>query len=224
MSILNNQQKKKADNSNLHSDITAKPDLIDYLISLPDVEDPYAPIQKNEPQAIIAEQTSIQLLVEEIRLRSQEEKLISKQEIMHSHQQCNELLSVFPDTADYSDIHYVSGNKDQYYYSTRYMTDNYAKIAMLVLEKDLPRTIAQMVRFNCKTYPAVTPFSYFERHPYYYTQSQIERAWLEILRNGQYGDVKSIEAENGVPYMYSTLFFTARYARALADDCEADPQ
>ena len=35
-----------------------------------------------------------------------------------------------------------------YYYSNANMSDNYARIAMLVEEKNLPKTIAEMVRFS----------------------------------------------------------------------------
>ena len=48
-----------------------------------------------------------------------------------------------------------------YYYSNANMSDNYARIAMLVEEKNLPKTIAEMVRFSCKTYPSPTPLDYF---------------------------------------------------------------
>lgn len=50
------------------------------------------------------------------------------------------------------------------HYSNGNMSDNYAMIAMYVEEKDLVVTIAEMVRFNAKTYPAPTPVNYFEKH------------------------------------------------------------
>ena len=81
------------------------------------------------------------------------------------------------------------------------MANNYAMIAMLVLEKDLARTVAQMVRFNCKTYPSPTPLYHFMRSPYNYTKPQLEQA-LRVLKRGEdTQDIKTVVSFNDVLYM-----------------------
>ena len=113
-------------------------------------------------------------------------------------------------------------NKDEYFYSDDLMAHNYARIAMLVLEKDLPLTIAEMVRFNCKTYPSPTPLSYFTRHPYYYTEPQLKHALTLLARNPDYADVKTLVTENNhVIYLYSERHMSFKYARALAEGVES---
>ena len=102
------------------------------------------------------------------------------------------------------------------------MTDNYAMIAMLVLEKDWLRTVAEMVRFNCRTYPSSTPYEYFTRNPYRLTLPQLERTILQMSRMKEYEDIVSVEAFNGAKYLYSRLIFTDKYGKALADRGEED--
>ena len=101
------------------------------------------------------------------------------------------------------------------------MANNYAMIAMLVEEKDLTRTIAHMVRFNCKTYPSPTPLYYFMRSPYKYTQAQLDHALDMILRQPDTQDIKTVTAFNGILYMYSDQIMSQKYAQALANDGEA---
>ena len=168
-----------------------KPELIDYLESLPEVDVPFQPFPEDEP-VVVPQKTEAQALAEELRQRSKDAQLTA-------------------------DIVFIKGEKDRYFYSNRYMTDNYAKIAMLVEEKNWPHTIAEMVRFNCKTYPASTAYTYFMEHPYYLTRPQLERALAQVFRDPRYADIATVNAANGEPYLYSRLFFTDRYGKALAD-------
>jgi len=93
-------------------------------------------------------------------------------------------------------------------------------IAMLVYEKDIPHTIAHMVRFNCKTYPAPSPVEYFTRHPFSYTKPQLDHAIHMIQQNEAYKDIKVLTTWNGRPYLYSEDVMTKKYAQVLADDAE----
>ena len=200
-----------------------KQELIDYLQSLPEVEDPYTPFE--EDHVIDARQRSeAEKLACDIRLYTREEKLVSRTQLREACENADVLLEEMKGLSSCADILSVQGQKDVYYYCSTYMTDNYARIAMLVLEKDWPRTIAEMVRFNCKTYPCSTPYEYFMRPPYLLTKPQLMRALDQVLRNEAYKDIVSVEASNGAPYLYSTEYFTARYGKALADLGEDDSQ
>lgn len=200
-----------------------KPDLIDYLESLPEVEVPYTPFEEDK-EIDAPKRSAAEMLACEIRLCTRGEELVSLTQLRSACENADELLEEMKDLASCADISAIQGDKDVYYYCTTYMTDNYAKIAMLVLEKDWPRTIAEMVRFNCKTYPCSTPYEYFMRPPYLLTKPQLMRALDQVFRNEAYKDIVSVNASNGAPYLYSTEYFTERYGKALADLGEDDTQ
>ena len=134
-----------------------------------------------------------------------------------------ELIDAMAQDEDCKDIRHVDGQKDVYYYSEENMANNYAMIAALIEDKDICRTIAEMVRFNCKTYPTPTPMVYFERHPYYLTAVQIKQALATMGRKPEYADIHVFETEHGnVPYLYADSVMTLRYAKALAEGAETD--
>lgn len=120
------------------------------------------------------------------------------------------------------DIACYEGEKDRYFYSAAVMTQYYAMINVLAIEKNHPRIIAEIVRFNCATYPAATPVGYFERTPYSMTGEEIKAALQEILHMPEYEDIQTVKAESGAPYLYSRLHFTDKYAKAMADYAETD--
>lgn len=196
--------------------VPEKRELIDYLKSLPDVDVPFEPFQE-DPEVVVPDETAVQKLAGNIRQQSRDAELVSLTALRQAHDDWEQLQEALQAAEDCCDIVYVSGKKDRYYYSNRYMTDNYANIAMLVTEKDWPRTIAEMVRFNCRTYPASTAYTYFMEHPYYMTRPQLERALMQVFKNPDYADIAAVNAANGEPYLYSRLYFTDRYGKAMAD-------
>lgn len=190
-----------------------KPDLMEYLDSLPDVEDPFPPME----EAVIEEKTPAQELADYIRLRSSAAQVTSKSALEGEIEDFSERMEALMQDDTCKDIAWTKGAKDLYYYSKDNMSDNYAMIAALVEEKNLAETIAQMVRFNCRTYPLPTPFSYFERHPYYATMPQIERAVDVLEREPAYEDIKVFANSDNVRYFYAEGIMSAKYARALAE-------
>ncbi|HHY59445.1 MAG TPA: hypothetical protein GX504_02410 [Clostridia bacterium] len=185
------------------------PDLLD-LLEIPAEE---APVPAEE-------KTRAQLLADFIRERSMGAQLTSKKLLAGEEENLEELLQAVKEDESCSDIVSVKGDKDEYFYSNRYMSDNFAMIAALVEEKNLPKTIAHMVRWNCKTYPTPTPLRYFMASPYYYTEPQINRALDVIKQREEYRDIQEITTGNNVRYLYSTLHMSERYARALAEQAE----
>ena len=121
-----------------------------------------------------------------------------------------------------ADIKSVKGAKDEYFYSDEVMANNDAMIAMLVLEKNIARTVAHMVRFNCKTYPSPTPLYHFMRSPYNYTKPQLEQALRVLKADKDTQDIKTVVSFNDVLYMYSADIMSERYAKALADGNETE--
>ncbi|MDO5407104.1 MAG: hypothetical protein Q4F28_07235 [Eubacteriales bacterium] len=200
-----------------------KQDLLDYLESQPDVEDPFAEIvaeqEKKEPEKP-QELTRAQHFAEFIRLRSGAAQLTAYQTLKAEDEEIDQIIEELREDESCQDVKTIKGNRDVYFYSVNRMSDNYAMIAMYVEEKDLVETIAQMVRFNCKTYPAPTPLTYFENHPYFYTQAQIERAVSLLVEKETYRDVHPLTNSEGTKYLYSDLTMSEVYAKALIEPDE----
>lgn len=195
-----------------------KQNLLEYMESLPEAEDDeFGAVKMSEKPGIEVELTEAQHLAEYIRLRTKGIQLTGSKRLLEEVENFGELKKQWEDEETCQDIVFVKGEKDNYYYSNRFMSDNYAMIAALVEEKDLPRTIAMMVRFNCKTYPVPTPYSYFERSPYFASPAQIERARAVLGSTAEYQDIKSLENNQGDMFFYSIRHMSARYAQALAD-------
>ncbi|NLJ90143.1 MAG: hypothetical protein GX323_04510 [Clostridiales bacterium] len=205
-------------------DDEAKVELTDFLASLPDVEDPYegidVPEQEAEEEEEEVELTKAQELAEYIRLRSAGGEVTKYQDLKAEIEDLDELLEEMKEDETCSDITYRQGVKDKYYYSTSNMSENYSMIISLVEDKDIVATIAKMVRFNAKTYPSPTPLEYFERHPYFYSRPQIERACDLISSNEEYGDIERLTNNVGVDFLFSNKYLSRKYANALATDDE----
>lgn len=194
------------------------PNLLDYL-DIPEEEE-MEHTADSESQAPSQEKTKAQLLADFIRARSIGAKLTGKRQLAEEEEDLAELLEALKEDESCSDIVSVKGDKDEYFYSNQHMSYNYAMIAVLVEEKDLPKTIAQMVRWNAKTYPMPTPVYYFSNSPYYYTEPQIERALHIMKQKEEYQDIGEVITGNGVKYLFSTLHMSEKYAKALAEDNE----
>ncbi|MBQ8162592.1 MAG: hypothetical protein IJ083_17840 [Clostridia bacterium] len=202
-----------------------KVDLLDYMEALPDVEDPFTPtgIVDEDPEE--KQRTRAQILGDFIRERSDHSLITARSLIAEGEEDPEELEKLIAEMeADESckDICHVDGEKDIYYYSSDNMAHNYAKIAMLVTEKNIPRTMAEMVRFNCKAFPTPTPLYYFTKTPYFYTKAQMENALRQMQRDEKYKDICQFTCRlNGEPYLYSSELMSEKYALALADSTEA---
>ena len=109
----------------------------------------------------------------------------------------DEMIAEMQSLENCQDIRSVVGEKDEYFYSIDIMAKNYAMIAMLVYEKDIPRTLATLTRHNCKIYPSPTPLYYFTRHPFSYTKPQLDLALKQLQKREEFADIKTLETWNG---------------------------
>lgn len=192
-----------------------KPELTEFLASLPDVDDPYDGIEMEEEKEEV-ELTKAQELAEYIRIRSVAGELTKHSDLKAELEDLDILLEEIKEDETCSDITFKQGEKDKYYYSQKNMSDNYGMIMTLVEDKDLVSTVVKMVRFNAETYPSPTPVKYFERHPYFATEPQIERAWDLISRREEYSDIQRLTNNNDEDFLYSTKFLSYKYANSLA--------
>ena len=197
-----------------------KRELLEYLDSMPDVPD------DEMEEALAAEEekkkeeqklTPAQELADYIRKRTKGSQLTTLSSILKEVPDAEKRLSEMEKDETCQDIVSKKGEKETYYYSQEFMSDNYAMIAVLVEDKNLPNTVAQMVRFNCKTCPAPTPIEYFERSPYHYTKAQIERAYSVIQGKPEYQDVHAFHNSVGATYFFSEKEMHEKYARSLAE-------
>lgn len=214
-------------------DGTAKPadqqaekvDLFEYMDSLPDEPDPFTPSENPMIEDPNAEPEMVELkpgemLAEFIRERTRGVNLTPRKELAKEEPLLDEMIAEMQSLENCQDIRSVVGEKDEYFYSIEFMAKNYAMIAMLVYEKDLPRTLATMTRHNCKVYPSPTPLYYFTRHPFSYTKPQLDLALTQLQRREEFADIKTLTTWNGILYLYAENIMTKKYAQALADDAE----
>ncbi|MBO5568992.1 MAG: hypothetical protein J6A79_08705 [Clostridia bacterium] len=197
-------------------------DVFDYMQSLPDVNDPFPPSAPEEEPQPEPEKTKAQLLAGFIRERSQSAMITPKQLIAQEEPEIDALLDEMAKDETCKDICSVQGQKDVYFYSDELMAHNYAKIAMLTLEKDDARTVAEMVRFNCKAFPTPTPVYYFARQPFFLPKEQMEAVIAQMQGDPAYQDIRVCTADvNGEKYLYSIDLMSEKYARALANGAES---
>lgn len=211
----NTEENQEADMKERNED---KPELLAYLASLPEVEESFADTEAPEEEEETMPVSEALKLADYLRIRTQGAHITSHQSLMAEIPDLEELLKEIEEDVSCEDIGHVNGGKDVYYYSKTHMSDNYAMIAALVEDKDLTVTIASMVRFNCKTYPIPTPLTYFEQHPYYATNAQIERAIDMMNGKEEYGDIKRLTNGRGVQFLFSESFMKKRYAASLIED------
>jgi hypothetical protein len=195
-----------------------KIDLVDYLNEL-DIED-LDESELEELEKFVIEKSDEELLADFIRERSMGALLTSKAFLKEEDENIEEILQKLNEDENCKDITKIEGSNDIYYYSNKFMSENYAMIAMLVADKDLARTIAEMVRWNAKTYPCATPIYYFKNSPYYYKNEEIEVSISNIKGDEKYSDIGELTTGNNVRYLYSTLHISEKYARALAESAE----
>lgn len=199
-----------------------KPDVFDYLQSLPEVNDPFPPSEPEPEQPPEPEKTKAQLLAAFIRERCQSSLITPKAMIARDEPDLEALLAEMEADETCADIKTVAGHKDIYFYSDELMANNYAKIAMLTLEKDDARTVAEMVRFNCRAFPTPTPVYYFARQPFFLNAETMRALIAQMKADPAYQDIRECTADiNGEKYLYSIDLMSEKYARALANGAES---
>ncbi len=204
-------------------------DLKDYLESLEDVPDPFEGIPiPPAPEETSTELTQANRLAAYVRMRSKGAQLACKSAFA-AELEWDETVEIDQVTAEMlndpsnEDIRHRKGTKNDYYYSITYMSDNFAMIAALVLDKNIPKTIVDMVRFNEKTYHLPTSADKFTQYPYFFTQVQVEQAIITLMRQEENKDIGKVETGNKKVYLFhDTQAMPPRLAKALAEENEKD--
>ena len=123
-----------------------------------------------------------------------------------------------------ADIAALEGQKDTYYYSSQVMSGFFAWVTMLVMEDDLPRTIAEMTRHNCVDVSGADAAGVLH--------ALAVPLWAGAHRRGaprrcgqdpRYQDIRLFESPGGRMYLYSSDKMSEKYARALSVDMDRGP-
>lgn len=194
----------------------SRTDLLDFLAEEPEVtDDPYADqptVTNPEPEL-----TPPQQLAGYIRARSGAAFITPHALLLSEVENAEELLAGMKDDPVCADIVTRQGAKDIYYYSNANMSDNYAMIAQLIEDKDLPVMFAEMIRFNARVYPSATPFRYFYRSPYHCTMEEIEETWKVMQQRPEFADIEELTNNENERFFFSTQYLTRRYATAISN-------
>ncbi len=119
---------------------------------------------------------------------------------------------------DYPDINLViSPDGAAFYYSTSYITKEYAQILGRVESSDMGATIAMTVRDDSRIYPRLTKLGFFKVPPFNIPEEEIEPLARKTMSDDKYRDIKLITASTGQKYLYSDLYINDYYASTLAE-------
>ena len=132
------------------------------------------------------------------------------------------MLESIKQNGDYADIACLTGSKDDYYYSTQAMSENYAAMSLQVVEQDICRAIAHAVRFECQTYPRPYKVAMLMQAPYYFQEAQIEAAIAAMDVAPEYADIRQVESSTAVLYLFSERFMTYDKAYGLCEWFEVE--
>lgn len=133
-------------------------------------------------------------------------------------QSMNELLS----EDLYQDIVEVEGQKSHYYYSTHSMSDNYAKLSILAQEKDHCGVVAEVVRFECVTYPRPYSVEMLHYAPFWMTDEEINAALLGLKTKADCQDIQEVRASNDAVYLFSQQHMNKAMAQGLCEWIEVE--
>lgn len=121
---------------------------------------------------------------------------------------------------EYADVYVYEGAKDLYYYIYPELAHNYVRGVAMAQENDLPRIIAEVVRYESKTYPRATDIRTFTRFPYHYTVIQVRRMLERMARQSEYADLERYTSGQKNEYIFSTRHLSRRYATFLVEQSE----
>ncbi|WP_102412879.1 hypothetical protein [Beduinella massiliensis] len=177
-----------------------------------------------EEQALEARKLSWEVCAASVRERAQALEYLTLTELCAQLEMERDATAALMDEvreqADYQDICVYKGAKDLYYYTYPKLAHNYVKNVALAQENDLPRIIAEVVRYESKTYPRATAIDTFSKFPYHFTEIQVKRMLEKMSRQSEYEDIQLYESGQKNLYIFSTQFLSRNYASSLVEMSE----
>ncbi|RZN19107.1 MULTISPECIES: YdhW family putative oxidoreductase system protein [unclassified Escherichia] len=168
-----------------------------------------------------------EILAEFIRQHSTAGQLVARAVFLSppytvAEEDLSALLESIRQSSDFADIACMTGIKDDYYYSTQTMSENYAAMSLQVVEQDICRAIAHAVRFECQTYPRPYKVAMLTQAPYYYLEAQIEAALAAMDIAPEYADIRQVTSSTAVLYLFSERFMSYGKAYGLCEWFEVE--
>ncbi len=125
---------------------------------------------------------------------------------------------------DFSDIIIKKGAENIYLFSENYITKNYAKMMILVEEKDLFKLIAETVRDESRIYPRPTSVRLFSRAPFHLLKDEFLQVLEQLKKKEEYSDIKESRASNKALYLYSDRYMKKTLADSLTEWIEVEAE
>ena len=163
----------------------------------------------------IREETIKSMVVGMKNIKFNPPKDVSKEEVVA-------VLASYKTIEVFAPVKEIIGEKDTYLYHSQFMSDTYAHTASMLADKNIIHTIAQTVRYECKTYPRPTRVSALQIYPYFFTEDEILGAVARMQSMEGYHDIHLVAASNGKNCIYSSDILSEKYARALAETLEVE--
>ena len=156
-----------------------------------------------------------QLIAEsEILCRAIEQHLIPSPPADPAEEVGKIIKKLVEESEDLHELAAPDGSRD--YYSSRFMTEAYAKI--LSLKRGGSRQlIAEIVRQNSAYYPRPVPLDTFSQPPFNLTSREIRNDLEKMQAEEEYLDIASTTTSSPRVYLYSTLHLDPDHAAMLAE-------
>ncbi|MDD2672499.1 MAG: hypothetical protein PHG91_08835 [Syntrophales bacterium] len=154
-----------------------------------------------------------------IREKSSAGRLVSESEIIslleEERRKCpDSLFTRLPDENE--DVHRLSGAGSHFYYSSRHMTEIYARLLLLKLEGPL-RLIAETVRRNSCACRRPVPLDLFTQPPFNLTRQEVLDSLAEMSRTEGWEDIAVASTSASVVFLYSRAHLETGHAEMLAE-------
>jgi DNA polymerase III alpha subunit (gram-positive type) len=115
------------------------------------------------------------------------------------------------------DLHELSAQDgSRFYYSSRCMTEAYAKI-LILKQGGSRRLIAEIVRQNSAFYPRPVPLDTFTQPPFNLTSQEVRNDLEKMQAEEEYLDIVSTTTSSPRVFLYSTLHLETDHAEMLAE-------
>ena len=176
----------------------------------------------NKENIDIKFQEDMEFLVRYIRENSALGKFITLDDffvepIHFDKEKIDEALKEIKQSEEYQDINKLIGKEKEYFYSTKEMTENYAKILFQIEEKDMLRLVAETIRSDSRRFPKTTNTKVFLAEPFHLRKDEIKSILEQFKQDENYQDIQESRASNGVICLYSNQFLSKDHADALSE-------
>ncbi|MBI9105382.1 MAG: hypothetical protein JEZ04_01480 [Spirochaetales bacterium] len=159
-------------------------------------------------------------IVSLIRDNSAKGVVSSLKKLQTSASDCGDLSGFYGKISqhtDCSDIKEISGGDGLYYYSSGRMSDSYAKLAVMLEEKDLLNLIVSTIRDESRIYPRTTAAEVFIEAPYSIPQEDMNEFLKIIETDERFPDIDSCRTSIDSVYLYSTDYIPKAQAEYLSE-------